>query len=190
MNIIEININDLKEYENNPRNNEDAVEPVANSIKEFGFKVPLVITKDYVIIAGHTRLKAAKKLKLKTVPCIIADDLNEEQIRAFRLVDNKVSEIATWDYDAVNFELENILNIEMEMFEFELLDDIPDDIELEKTEDDGEKTKANYLQFDGKKIVLTEEELFLLNDRYDVYINEHKTNYGFVGDLLKWNLQN
>ncbi len=120
MNIKEININELKEYENNPRNNDEAVEPVANSIKEFGFKVPLVIDKDNVIIAGHTRLKAAKKLKLKTVPCIIADDLNEEQIRAFRLVDNKVGEIATWDYNALNFELENILELDMEVFDFDM----------------------------------------------------------------------
>lgn len=120
MNIIEKNINDLKEYTNNPRNNDEAVEPVANSIKEFGFKVPIIIDKDNVIIAGHTRLKAAKKLKLKKVPCIIADDLNEEQIRAFRLADNKVSEIATWDYNALNFELENILSLDMTMFDFDI----------------------------------------------------------------------
>lgn len=120
MNIKEINIKEVREYENNPRNNDEAVEPVANSIKEFGFKVPIIIDKDNVIIAGHTRLKAAKKLKLKTVPCIIADDLTEEQIRAFRLADNKVSEIATWDYNALNFELENILSLDMTMFDFDM----------------------------------------------------------------------
>ena len=120
MNIIDINIKELREYENNPRNNEEAVSPVAESIKEFGFKVPIIIDKNNVIVAGHTRYKAAKKLKLKTVPCIIADDLNEEQIRAFRLADNKVSEIATWDYNALNFELENILNLDMTMFDFDM----------------------------------------------------------------------
>ena len=120
MNIKEININDLKEYENNPRNNEEAVEPVANSIKEFGFKVPIVVDKNNVIVAGHTRYKAAKRLKLEKVPCIVADDLNEEQIRAFRLADNKVSEIATWDYNALNFELENIINIDMNIFDFDM----------------------------------------------------------------------
>lgn len=120
MNIIDININDLREYENNPRNNDEAVEPVANSIKEFGFKVPIIIDKDNVIVAGHTRLKAAKKLGLEKVPCIVADDLTEEQIRAFRLADNKVSEVATWDYNALNFELENILNLDMTMFEFDM----------------------------------------------------------------------
>lgn len=84
----------LTPYENNPRNNDEAVEPVANSISEFGFKVPIVATPDGEIINGHTRWKAAKKLKLKTVPVIIADDLTEEQVRAFRLADNKVAEIA------------------------------------------------------------------------------------------------
>lgn len=189
MNIIDKSLTDIKPYENNPRNNDEAVEPVANSIKEFGFKVPIVIDKNNIIVAGHTRYKAAKKLGLETVPCIIADDLNEEQIKAFRLADNKVSEIATWDLELLGNELDNIINIDMETFSFDFLDDIPSEVELERTKDDGEKSNKNYLQFDGKKIVLTDEELFLLNDRYDVYINEHKTNYGFVGDLLKWNLQ-
>lgn len=120
MQIDLINIKDIIPYENNPRNNDEAVEPLANSIKEFGFKVPLVITKENVIIAGHTRYKAAQKLNLKSVPCIIADDLTEEQVRAFRLADNKVGEIATWDYNALNFELENILDLDMTMFDFEI----------------------------------------------------------------------
>lgn len=116
--IVEMNINELIEYTNNPRNNDEAVEPVANSIKEFGFKIPIVIDKNNVIVCGHTRYKASKKLNLETVPCIIADDLNEEQIRAFRLADNKVSEIATWDFELLNFELDNILDIDMGMFDF------------------------------------------------------------------------
>lgn len=86
---------DLIEYENNPRNNDEAVNAVANSIKEFGFKVPIVITSDNTIIAGHTRLKASRLLGLDEVPCIIADDLTEEQIKAFRLADNKTAELAT-----------------------------------------------------------------------------------------------
>jgi len=133
LNIIDININDLKEYENNPRNNDEAVEPVANSIKEFGFKVPIIIDKDNVIIAGHTRLRAAKKLKLKTVPCIVADDLTEEQIRAFRLADNKVSEVATWDIDLLNIELDGILDIDMSLFDFNI--DI-EELESKEVEED------------------------------------------------------
>lgn len=135
MKLVDININELKEYENNPRNNDEAVEPVANSIKEFGFKVPIIIDKNNVIVAGHTRLKAAKKLDLKTVPCIIADDLTEEQIRAFRLADNKVSEIATWDIELLNMELDNILNIDMGMFDFMKTEEINvDDFFMEAEE--------------------------------------------------------
>ena len=85
MEIINKNISDLKPYENNPRNNDEAVDVVAASIKEFGFKVPIIIDNDNVIVCGHTRYKAAKKLKLENVPCIIADDLTDAQIKAFRL---------------------------------------------------------------------------------------------------------
>lgn len=91
MNIIEKNINEITPYENNPRDNSKAISYVANSIREFGFKVPIVVDKDNVIVAGHTRLKAAEMLGLETVPVIVADDLTEEQINAFRLVDNKSS---------------------------------------------------------------------------------------------------
>ena len=82
--IVIKNIDELKVYENNPRKNDQAVEAVANSIKEFGFKVPVIITKDNVIIAGHTRIKACKNIGITEVPCVVADDLNEDQIRAFR----------------------------------------------------------------------------------------------------------
>ena len=129
MKIILKGVNDLIEYENNPRNNDEAVEAVANSIREFGFKVPIIITSENVIVAGHTRLKASKKLGLDEVPCIIADDLTEEQIKAFRLADNKTSELATWDFEALEEELDNI-DLDMLQFGFEdLYDDIPDNAE-------------------------------------------------------------
>lgn len=131
MNIIDKSLTDIKPYENNPRNNDEAVEPVANSIKEFGFKVPIVIDKNNIIVAGHTRYRAAKKLGLETVPCIVADDLNEEQIKAFRLADNKVSEIATWDLELLGNELDNIINIDMGEFSF-LIDEEPSFDELER----------------------------------------------------------
>ena len=120
MEIQEKQINELKPYEKNPRKNDAAVEYVANSIKEFGFKVPIVIDKSGVIVCGHTRYKAAQRLKLKTVPCIIADDLTDEQIKAFRLADNKVSEKAEWDFDLLSEELDGIFDIDMEEFDFEL----------------------------------------------------------------------
>jgi len=113
----------LQEYENNPRNNDEAIKAVANSIREFGFKVPIVITSDNVIIAGHTRLKASVSLGLTEVPCIIADDLNEEQIKAFRLADNKTAELASWDLSKLEDELAN-LDMDMLQFGFEEMEEL------------------------------------------------------------------
>lgn len=132
----------LTPYENNPRNNDEAVEPVANSISEFGFKVPIVATSIGEIINGHTRWKAAKKLKLKTVPVIIADDLTEEQVRAFRLADNKVAEIAQWDIELLLDEIENIGNVDMTLFGFT----------------DSDYTLDDFDDEDGDADVLSEEE--------------------------------
>jgi site-specific DNA-methyltransferase (adenine-specific) len=123
MNIIDKPISELTPYENNPRNNDNAVSAVANSIEAFGFKVPIVIDKDGVIVAGHTRYKAAMQLGLETVPCIIADDLTDEQIRAFRLADNKVSELADWDFDKLADEFAHIPDIDMSDFGFESITD-------------------------------------------------------------------
>lgn len=117
MEIVNIAVDKLVPYENNPRNNTEAIQYVANSIKEFGFKVPLVIDSDNVVICGHTRLLAAKQLGLKDVPCVVADDLTDEQIKAFRLADNKVGEIATWDLNKLQLELD-FLDCNMEDFGF------------------------------------------------------------------------
>lgn len=127
MNITDIRTCDLKPYENNPRLNEDAVDLVAASIEEFGFKQPIVVDKDLIIIAGHTRWKAAQKLGLETVPCIQADDLTPAQVKAYRLADNKVAEAAQWDLDALQFELEELDNMDFDMepfgFETETFDE-------------------------------------------------------------------
>lgn len=122
MDIVNLQINDIKPYENNPRHNDEAVDAVARSIQEFGFLVPCVITKDNVLVTGHTRIKACKKLDIQSVPCVRADELTDEQIKAFRLADNKVSEIATWDFELLNQELEDILDIDMQDFGFEIAD--------------------------------------------------------------------
>lgn len=135
MNIIYKKIDEVIPYEKNPRKNDEAVKYVAESIKEFGFKVPIIIDSNNVIIAGHTRLKASKKLGYKEVPCIIADDLTPEQIKAFRLADNKVGEMAEWDLDLLNEELEDIIDINMEDFGFDLNLDFED---KEVEEDDFE----------------------------------------------------
>lgn len=118
MEIVEKNIDEIKPYEKNPRKNDEAVKYVMESIKQFGFKVPIVIDKENVIVCGHTRYKASKKLGIEVVPCVIADDLTEEQIKAFRLADNKVSEKADWDFDLLNEEIDDILNIDMQEFGF------------------------------------------------------------------------
>lgn len=113
-------IKDIVPYEKNPRKNDDAVKYVIESIKEFGFKIPIVIDKDNIIVCGHTRYKAAKKLKMREVPCIIADDLTDEQIKAFRLADNKVAEKSEWDFGLLAEELDGILDIDMALFDFDI----------------------------------------------------------------------
>ena len=114
MQIIQIKVNNLIPYENNPRNNDEATQYVAESIRNFGFKVPIIIDKNNIIVAGHTRLKAAMQLGIEEVPCIIVDDLTEEQVRAFRLADNKVGEISEWNYDLLQKELAEIVDIDMQ----------------------------------------------------------------------------
>ena len=116
--IVYKKLSDLTPYDNNPRLNDGAVDAVAKSIEEFGFKVPIVIDKDGVIVAGHTRLKAAKQLQIDEVPCIVAEDLNEEELKAFRLADNKASELAGWDWDKLQDELEQLQEMDIDMGEF------------------------------------------------------------------------
>lgn len=151
MKIVDKPIEWLRPYENNPRNNEQAVEAVANSIKEFGFKVPIVATIDGEIVNGHTRFKAAKFLKLKTVPVLIADDLTEEQIKAFRLADNKTGELAEWNVELLYGELDELDGFDMTLFGFEDIDFSLDDFEEDEKEtgeevdiDSEEKPKVEY----------------------------------------------
>lgn len=121
MDVQQVRIEKVKPYDKNPRKNKAAVDYVANSIKEFGFQQPIVVDKDMVVIAGHTRLKAAKKLKLKEVPVVIADNLTEEQVKAYRLADNKTAEKAEWDFDLLTDELLSLqeLDFDMEQFGFD-----------------------------------------------------------------------
>ena len=127
MQVINKKISELKPYEKNPRKNDNAVKYVANSIKEFGFKVPIIIDKNGVIVAGHTRYKASLQLGLEEVPVVIADDLTDEQIKAFRIADNKVAEQAEWDDELLDLEM---LDIDLDMSEFGFdLDDLEDEKE-------------------------------------------------------------
>ncbi len=109
---------EIKPYDKNPRDNEAAVQLVANSIKEFGFKVPIVIDKAGVIVCGHTRYKAAHLLGLGEVPCIVADDLTPKQVKAYRLADNKVAEASQWDFEKLADELAGMADFDMEAFGF------------------------------------------------------------------------
>lgn len=136
MDIEIVSVDQLVPYYNNPRLNNDAVDAVANSIKEFGFKQPIVIDKDNVIIAGHTRWEASQELGLTEVPIIRADDLTEEQIKAYRIADNKTAELAEWDLDKLELEMMDLDDDYMSQFGF--------DFEIEgeaETEEEQQKEK-------------------------------------------------
>lgn len=135
MKVIEMDINEVKPYENNPRINEGGVEATANSIKEFGWQQPLVVDKDHVIIVGHTRLKAAEKLGLKKVPVVVAGGLSEDQVKAYRLADNKTGELSDWNIDMLEIELGGIEELDMGDFGFDDSVDIFDD-DQEVSEDE------------------------------------------------------
>ena len=126
MNIINMKITDIRPYEKNPRHNEDAVEAVARSIKEFGWQQPIVVDKDKVVIVGHTRLKAAEQLGLAEVPVVIADHLTPEQVQAYRIADNKTGEIAEWDYALLPMELKDLQNAD---FDLSVLGFDPDELD-------------------------------------------------------------
>lgn len=139
LNIVYKKISEINEYQNNPRINDEAIEPVMESIKNFGFLVPIVLDKNDVIIAGHTRKKAAEKLHIETIPCIYAEYLTEEQVRAFRLADNKTAEFSQWDIEKLEKELSDIMDIDMEsLFHFADFDteniDVSDDDFLQQYE--------------------------------------------------------
>ena len=146
MQTVNIKITDIKPYENNPRFNDNAVSAVAESIKQFGFQQPLVLDKNNVIIVVHTRYKASQRLGLETVPCVIADKLTDEQAKAYRLVDNKVGELAAWDFDMLAIELGELEEVEFDMcdfgFEIEEQEEEPEVVEDEFETELPEEPKA------------------------------------------------
>lgn len=138
--IISKAVSELIPYDKNPRKiSDEAVNAVAESIQEFGFKNPILIDKDNVIIAGHTRRLASLKLGLERVPCVVVDDLTPQQIKALRLADNKTNELADWDIGELDLELADLLDMDMSRFGFELPeleeptevfeDEIPEEVE-------------------------------------------------------------
>jgi ParB/RepB/Spo0J family partition protein len=150
MDIIYLSIKDIKPYEKNPRQiSQEAIEKVANSIREFGFKVPAIVDKNNVLVCGHTRFLAAKKLGLKEIPCIMADDLTEEQIRAFRIADNKTAELSEWNQELLSEEIANIFDIDMNDLGFDLKEKIKED--LKEVEDEMIVCPVCGMHFIGKK---------------------------------------
>ena len=134
MKVIMRSIADVIPYENNPRVNDKAVEAVAASVKEFGFKQPIVVDSAGVIVVGHTRLKAAKLLGMDKVPVVVADDLTDEQIKAYRLADNKTAELAEWDFGKLQEEMDALKDVDMSVFGFDVADAEFDDLVADKSE--------------------------------------------------------
>lgn len=169
MQIVSLPVEELVEYENNPRINDDAVEPVARSIERFGFKVPIVIDSNNVIVTGHTRLKAAKFLGMDEVPCIVADDLDEELVAEFRLVDNKVAELAKWDYEMLDAELEAI---DFDMVDFGFCEvgeiELPheEEEEYKEYEDESGSLRETF------EVIVTCEDETDLQETYDNLVEE------------------
>ena len=191
MKIVNKKVEELKPYVNNPRFNDDAVEYVANSIKEFGFKVPIVIDKNNEIVAGHTRYKASLALGLDEVPCIVADDLNEEQIKAFRLADNKVNEKAKWDFNMLGEELAE-LDIDMEQFGFDDMEIDPNELGTDFELNDSEKSNMEQITF-----TLTTEQMekvkqaleLVKDDIYETFGNENKNGNAIYEVVRQWLVQ-
>lgn len=196
MEIIDVEIGKVKPYERNPRNNKEAVEKVANSIKEFGFKQPIVVDADNVIIAGHTRLLAAKKLGLDKVPVVVAKDLTPEQVRMYRLADNKVAEFAEWNMDLLKSELDALADqFNVGDFGFaEMLDSEPtgddDDFDSEKAMEDIKEpiTQPGDVWILGKHRLICGDSCdeatikkLLKDEKVDLYLTDPPYNVAYKG---------
>lgn len=187
MKVIAMDIEEVKPYENNPRYNEKAVDYVANSIKEFGFRQPIVVDENNVIIVGHTRLLASKKLGLKKVLVAKADDLSPEKVKAYRLADNKTAEIAEWDNELLTIELEELENLDFDMteFGFEDLEGPSEMLDIDDEEIGGPSATIEHkMKIDNFVIILTDEEYEEFMKRVKEYTEENGVTFGFVRELL------
>lgn len=182
---------DLIPYENNPRVNDYAVKKVLESIKEFGFRNPILVDPDMVIIAGHTRREASILAGLEEVPYIVAEDLTPEQAKAYRIADNKLAELSTWDEEMLKEEMWSLQEAEfsLEVMGFteidlmKLFEEVEVKPEKEKAPKE-EKTTLPMLRFGSNSVRITEDELVMLSNRYNEYV-EATPEEGFIVWLLK-----
>lgn len=179
-------------YENNPRDNRLAIEDVANSIKEYGFTSPILVNEEMVILAGHTRREAAILAGLDSVPYIVIDGLTEAQQKAYRLADNKLSELSLWDEDLLKQELEDLMSEDYDISltgftDVDLSGLFPEEDPVKAEEDNTpaeEKTTLPMLRFGSNSVRITQDELIMLSNRYNEYV-EAEPGEGFVTWLLK-----
>lgn len=188
MNIQQISINDLKPYPQNAKKHPaEQVEHIANSIREFGFQQPIVVDKDNIVVIGHGRLLAAKKLNMDSVPCVRADDLTDEQIKALRLADNKTNE-SEWDFDLLDMELSDI-EIDMEQFGFDIDDISADDFGEDFSLPDGDKPETVYLSLtlNIKQKELIEYAISLIGDNVkETFGNTNKAGNAIYEVVRQW----
>lgn len=188
MKILQLPLADIQPYERNPRKNDNAVDAVAASIKEYGFLVPIVISDEREIIAGHTRYKAAERLGLKKVPCVIADELTDEQVKAFRLADNKVGELAEWDMELLALELSD-LSVDMTPFGFDVVSE--EQFGEDFTLNDGDKKPFQQisLTLHDKQAELLHAAIAHVYDMEQVgetFGNENKNGNGIYEVVRQW----
>lgn len=183
---------ELIPYEKNPRDNRLAIEDVVRSIEEYGFTNPILVNEEKVILAGHTRREAAILAGMEKVPYIVVDGLTEAQQKAYRLADNKLSELSIWDEDLLKEELEDLLDEDYDISltgfsDVDLTDLLKDEEDLEDIEPEEPKEKKTtlpMLRFGSNSVRITQDELIMLSNRYNEYV-EAEPGEGFVTWLLK-----
>lgn len=186
------NPEELIPYEKNPRDNRSALDAIELSIEEYGFTNPILVNEEKVILAGHTRREAAILAGLEKVPYIVVDGLTEAQQKAYRLADNKLSELSIWDEDLLKEELEDLLDEDYDISltgfsDVDLTDLLKDEEDLEDIEPEEPKEKKTtlpMLRFGSNSVRITQDELIMLSNRYNEYV-EAEPGEGFVTWLLK-----
>lgn len=186
------NPEELIPYEKNPRDNRAALDAIELSIEEYGFTNPILVNEEKVILAGHTRREAAILAGLEKVPYIVVDGLTEAQQKAYRLADNKLSELSIWDEDLLKEELEDLLDEDYDISlagfsDVDLTDLLKDEEDLEDIEPEEPKEKKTtlpMLRFGSNSVRITQDELIMLSNRYNEYVEE-EPGEGFITWLLK-----